>query len=139
MRRVSYIGALRRKLLLVGMALAVLIPQTYAACPQNCEEMGCTCHEEKPVCCEVPDEKPASPVDCECDNCGAIQLPDKFCPIAKTLQFKRCSQTETPERQITSNFLDNQSLKIRHIAPLDLENRFISQIDDLISATVIIS
>ena len=136
MRRWHFIGVFGRGVLLLGIALAILIPQNHTICLQDCMEMGCTCHDEKPACCPMAEKEP--PPECACDKCGEVQLPDRCYTIAISPEIKRYGETDVSERQVTSSLLDNQYLGTNSISPLDLENRFLSQIDDLISTTVMI-
>ena len=143
MKPLQYVGALGRSLLLVGMALAVLVPQTHALCFQGCVEIcrtetGCTCHNGTADCCLLGEAKPTPPAGCGCEECSEIELPDEYAAIATPLQIKRYGKTEAPNAQLKFFLSDDRSAKVHRISPLDLENRFTPQTDKQISTTVII-
>gem|GEM_PF-5527245 len=143
MKPLQYVGALGRSLLLVGMALAVLIPQTHTLCFQGCAEMcptetGCICHNGTADCCLLGEAKPIPPAGCGCEECSEIELPNECYAISGPLQIKRYSETQVPNPQDSSLLPDDGSARVQRISPLRFENRFTSQIDKQISTTVII-
>jgi len=83
-------------------------------------------------------EKKPPPPECACDKCGEVQLPDRCYTIAVSPEIKRYGETDRSDRQLVSSPLGDQLFGFNCISPLDLENRFLSQIDDLISTAVMI-
>jgi hypothetical protein len=77
--------------------------------------------------------------DCACDNCGAIQLPDMCCLPADMPQLRRIGQTELATWQAILVPRHDQSLPAQRFSPLQSANHFITQVDDLLAATIIIS
>lgn len=140
----SYIRAVGRHLLFAGMAMMILAPQGHTVCFRDCAETGpaapsCACHNDLPDCCAMEAKEPVAPAGCGCEDCIEVQLPDRYCSIAKLLEIKRYNEIQIPEYQLDSFLLVDQSFNAKSISPLAVQNHFTSQVDDQISTAVIIS
>jgi hypothetical protein len=80
----------------------------------------------------------SQPQECACDKCGEVELPDQYWVVAMLPEIKRFGETDVLKGQVATFVSENEHFSKYSISPLDLENRFISPIDDLISNTVII-
>lgn len=133
-----------RNIFLVGMTLLLLGPQAHTVCFRDCGKTeqpsaSCPCHDASPSCCLMEKEAPTAQTGCGCDDCIEVQLPEEFCAVAPLPQFGYYEQTELPEAQRKPFIADEISIYVHRISPLDFENRFLSQIDDQLSSTVIIA
>jgi hypothetical protein len=133
-----------RNILLSGLTVLMLGPQAHTVCFRDCSgtpqpAASCPCHDPAPSCCMMETQAPTARTGCDCDNCIEVQLPEEYCPVAPLPQFNHVEQTELPELQRRPFIVDEMSVFVRCISPLDIENRFLSQITDQLSATVIIA
>lgn len=133
-----------RNILLLGLTVLLLGPQAHTVCFRDCSEaqqpaVSCPCHDPAPSCCMMEKQAPIARTGCDCDNCIEVQLPEEYYPVAPLPHSIHYDLTELPELPRKPFIADQFSLPVHRISPLDIENRFLSQMTDQLSATVIIA
>jgi hypothetical protein len=133
-----------RNILLSGLTVLMLGPQAHTVCFRDCSEVqeptaSCPCHDPAPSCCMMETQAPTARTGCDCENCIEVQLPEEYCPVVPLPHSIHYDLAELPELPRKPFIADEFSLLVHCISPLDIENRFLSQITDQLSATVIIA